>query len=86
MNIHKGHKVIPIDDEENLKKENLSINDYIKDYDSMAQNTENIKNKIENEIKEVNIRYEKVDKEISKSFELKHEKLIKEEKDMKDKL
>ena len=86
MNLHEGHKVIPINDEETLKKENLSINDYIKDYDSFSQNIKNIKNKIENEIKEINTRYEKVDKEVSKSFELKHEKLIKEENDMKDKL
>ena len=39
----------------------------------MAQNTDIIKNKIENEIKEINIRYEKVEKEISKSFELQTE-------------
>ena len=86
MNLHNGHKVIPISDEEALKKENLSINDYIKDYDLYAQNVQKVKNKIENEIKEINISYEKIDKEVSKSFELKHEKLIKEENDMKDKL
>jgi len=81
-----GHKVIPINDEKALKKENLSINDYMKDYDLYAQNVEKVKNKIENEIKEINISYEKVDKEVTKFFELKHEKLIKEENDMKDKL
>ena len=86
MKLHNGHKVIPITDEEALKKENLSINDYTKDYDLNAQKVHNLKNKIENEIKEIIISYEKVDKEVSKSFELKHEKLIKEEKDMKDKL
>ena len=86
MNLHKGHKVITINDEKILEKENITINDYIKDFDISAQNVKNIKEKIENEIKEINISYEKVDKEISKSFELKHEKLIKEEKEMKDKL
>jgi len=85
-NLHNGHKVIPIEDEETLKKENISINDYIKDFDVYAQNVNSIKIKIENEIKEINIAYEKVDKEASKSFEKKHEQLIKEEKDMKDKL
>ena len=46
----------------------------------------NIKNKIENEINNINISYEKVEKETSKSFELKHEILIKKEKEIKDKL
>ena len=46
----------------------------------------NIKDKIENEIKKINELYEKMDKETTKSFELKHEQLIKEEKKIKDKL
>ena len=86
MNKHNGHKVIPIEDEETLKKENISINDYIKEFDINAQNVINIKNKIENEINNINISYDKVDKETSKSFELKHEILIKQEKEIKDKL
>ena len=84
MNKHNGHKVIPIEDEETLKKENISINDYIKEFDINAQNIINIKNKIENEINNINISYEKVEKETSKSFELKHEILIKKEKEIKD--
>ena len=48
MNLHKGHKVIPIVDEESLKKENLSLNDYIKDFDECYKNVINIKDKIEN--------------------------------------
>ena len=86
MNKHNGHKVIPIEDGETLKKENISINDYIKEFDINAQNVINIKNKIENEINNINISYDKVDKETSKSFELKHEILIKQEKEIKDKL
>jgi len=69
-----------------LKKENISINDYIKDFDICTQDITNIKDTIENEIKKINISYESVDKEVTKSFKLKHEQLIKEEKDMKDKL
>ena len=86
MNLHNGHKVVRIDDEETLKKENISINDYIKDFDIYTQEITNIKDKIESEIKKINISYENVDKEVTKSFKLKHEQLIKEEKDMKDKL
>ena len=86
LNLHNGHKVIEIEDEETLKKENININDYIKEFDESAKNVINIKEKIENEINKINELYEKMDKETTKSFELKHEKLIKEEKEIKDKL
>ena len=85
MNLHNGHKMIPIDDEETLKKEHISINDFINDFDLDFQNMNNLKEKIENEIKEINLAYDKVNVEASRFFELKHEKLINEEKDMKDK-
>ena len=80
MNLHKGHKVIPIEDEESLKKENININDYIKEFDESAKNCINIKIKIENEIKKLNESYEKINKETTNYFELKHKKLINEEK------
>ena len=86
MNLHKDHKVIQIKDEETLKKENININDYIKDFDESAKKVTNIKDKIENEIKNINESYEKMNKATTKGFELKHEKLIKEEKEIKDKL
>ena len=84
--MHKDHKVVPIEDEELLKKENININDYIKEFNEAANNVINIKEKIENEIKKINELYEKVDKEITKSFKLRQEKLINEEKEIKDKL
>ena len=67
--------MIHIEDEETLKKENLNINDYMKDFDEWAKNVINIKDKIENEISKINESYEKMDKELKKSFELKHEQL-----------
>ena len=67
--------MIHIEDEETLKKENLNINDYMKDFDEWAKNVINIKDKIENEISKINESYEKMNKEIKKSFELKHEQL-----------
>ena len=85
-NLHKGHKVVPVKDEESLKKENIDINDYIEDFERTEQVIVNIKDKIENEILTINELYDKMEKETTKSFELKHEKLIKEEKDIKDKL
>ena len=58
----------------------------MKDFDESAKNVINLKQKIENEISKINESYEKMNKEIKKSFELKHEQLIKEEKEIKDKL
>ena len=45
-----------------------------------------MKDKIENEIIEIDKLYEKVEKEIIEYFKRKHEELIKEEKDIKDNL
>ena len=58
----------------------------MKEFDETTKNVINLKEKIENEIKNINELYEKMYKETTKSFELRHEKLIKEEKEMKDKL
>ena len=74
--------MIPIEDEETLKKENINIQDYINEFDESAKNVNKIKDKIENKIKKINELYEKMDKETTKSFELKHEKLVKEDKEI----
>ena len=86
LNIHNNHKIIRIEDEEELRKEKMSIEDCSKDFDENKNRIEELKKKIENEIKEINKLYEKVNKEIIKSYKLKHEKLIKEENELKDKL
>jgi len=85
-NMHRNHKLIEIDDEETLKKENISIEDSLKDLDINIQKLTNIKNNIANEITEINKAYDKVDKETTESFELKRKKLEKEENDLKEKL
>ena len=45
-----------------------------------------LKDKIENEIKEIDNLYEKIEKEIIEYFKRKHEELIKKEIDIKDNL
>ena len=77
---------MPIENEEILKKENINVQDYIIEFDTNNQKVINVKEKIENEINKINELYEKMNKEIKNSFELKHEKLIKVEKEIKDKL
>ena len=37
MNLHQKHKILRIDDEENLKKENLSIDFSTKEFDDDIQ-------------------------------------------------
>ena len=86
MNLHNGHKLIRINDEESLKRENISIEFSSKDLDDNKNKLEELKNKIENEMIKIDNIYDKVDKEITKSYEIKHEKLIKEEEGLKDKL
>ena len=86
LNLHKGHKVIPITDEEIIKKENLDINNSTKEFEENTKKVGDLKNKIESEITEIDNLYEKVEKEITDYFKRKHDELIKNEKDIKDNL
>jgi len=62
------------------------MNSSTKEFEENKQKVESIKNKIENEIIEIDKLYEKVEKEITEFFKRKHEELIKKEKDIKDNL
>ena len=57
-----------------MEKENITIESSVKDFNEMTQKVINLKNKIENEISEVNKLYEKVINDLTNSFLLKHEK------------
>ena len=78
--------VMDINDEEKLKKENISIEGSNKDIEDNKNKLEELKNKIENEMVKIDKLYDKVDNEVTKSYEIKHENLIKEENELKDKL
>ena len=71
--------MLEINDEESLKKENITIDISKKEFNDIFQKAISLKEKIEKEIQEINELYEKVNKQVTNSFELKHEKLIKEE-------
>ena len=86
LNLHQGHKVLLINDEESLKKENITIESSTKQYNDLIGKTISLKEKIEKEITEIDKLYDKINKEVIKSFEIKHEKLIKEENDLKERL
>ena len=66
LNSHKSHKTLRIDDEEGLKKENISIEESAKDIGENKNKIEELKNKIENEMIEIDKLYDKVDKDVTK--------------------
>ena len=85
-NLHHKHKVLEIYDEEALKKENITIDNSTKEFDDKIQKIDNLKNSIQNEMIEIDKRYENIDNQVTKSYKIKIEKLIKEENDLKEKL
>ena len=85
-NLHNGHKIIEIDDEETLKKENITIESFIKELNYLTEKTINLKVKIEEEISKINKLYEEIDNKVTQSYVDNHEKLKKEENDLKEKL
>ena len=84
--MHWDHKLIRLSDIESLKKENITIDSVTKDFNEISEKTINLKNKIENEINKINELYEKILNDLTQSFLIKHEKLIKEENDLKENL
>ena len=86
MGLHNNHKVIPINNEELLKKENISIEYSTKQYNEINQKLIKIKDNIEEEIIEIDKLYDKIYDDITKSFQKKMEQLIKKENDLKENL
>ena len=82
LNNHNNHKIILIDDEESLKKENLTFDFTTKEFNEKKEKINNLKGKIEQEIININNSYDVVFNNISKSFELKHKQLYEKEKDL----
>ena len=75
-----------IDDYDSLQKENITIESYTKEFNINNEKTIKLKETIENEINQIDTLYNKINKEVTDSFIKKHEKLIKEENDLKEKL
>jgi len=86
MNLHKDHKLLPIDKEESLKKENITLDILSKEFNDKLQKINNIKEKIEKEITKIDNLYDKIFNEVTKSYKGKIEILINEENKLKDKL
>ena len=50
LNFHNNHKILQISDEEMLKKENITLNSSINEFNENIINAKNIKQNIEKEI------------------------------------
>jgi len=83
---HNSHKILLIDDEESLNKENITFDESTKEFDTKFEKINNLKEKIEQEIININKSYDTTFNDITKSFEEKHAKLYKEENDLIEKL
>ena len=84
--MHRDHKILQINDEKALEKENILIEPSIKDFNDKIEKSKNLKNKIENEVNKINKLYDEIFQKITSSFLKKHELLLKKENDMKEKL
>ena len=85
-NLHNGHKLIEISNEEALKKENFSIENEMKDFNEISDKIIELKEKIENEIIKINNNFDKTMEDLKKSFQKKYEDILKEENDLKEDL
>ena len=84
--LHRGHKLIEISDDSSLKEEDIQSEINTKEYDEILQKINNLKNIIEKEITKIDNLYDKINKEVTNSYKIKIEKLLKEEDDLKEKL
>ena len=69
-----------------MKKENVTLDNSINKFIEITKQIIGLKDKIENEINKINKLYEQTNNDLLKFFKKKHEKLIKEENDLRMKL
>ena len=85
-NLHSEHKLLELSNIESFEKENINIESSAQEFGGIIEKTISLKNKIEKEINNINILYEKTMKDLISSFVQKHEKLIKIENNLKEQL
>ena len=85
-NMHQNHKLIELSDDESLKKENINIESKNQKLIDVNEKIIKLKNKIESGVGKINSLFDKTMEEVTNSYKRKHEKLLKEENDMKEKL
>ena len=83
LNKQAFHKILLLEDEESLNKQNINLDLTVKDFDGNYEKIIKLKEKIEQEITKVNNSYDETFSNLSKSFEEKHENLYREENNLK---
>ena len=78
--------MLEVNDEESLNKENITINISMNEFDKLIERANELKNKTEKEIEEINKLYDKTIDDLSKIFKQRHEQLDKDELKLKEKL
>ena len=81
-----NHKILPINDEEELKKENISIESSLNEFSANFDKLIILEEKIENEILKLDKLYNDIDDNITKFFNIQKDKLTLEENSLKDNL
>ena len=84
--MHQNHKILEINDEENLNKENITIQNSLDEFETIIKKANELKDKIEKEINEINKLYDKTIEDLTKTFKRRREDLEKEELNLKEKL
>ena len=85
-NIHKGHKLVELEDIEALKKENITIESVANNFVGIYDKVVDLKNILEKEINKINYLYEKTMDELTETYMKKHQILLNEENGLKEKL
>ena len=83
---HDGHKLLLINDEESLKKENITLDTTTNDYEENIKDMNDLKQEIEKEIIKINNLYENINKEVGTFYKEKQKKLKEEENSLIEKL
>ena len=83
---HEGHKLIFINDEESLKKENLTIDSTSNEFDKSNEELLKLTEEIEKELVKIDNLYEDTNKKVTNFFEEKRKKLLEEQNNLIDNL
>ena len=85
-NLHNGHKLIDISEIKSLEKENIKIEEEMKELNEKNKKLISLKEKIEEEINKINKQYIKAVDELNNSYEEKINKIMKQKSDLEEKL
>ena len=84
--LHDDHRVIEIKNIDLLHKENITLENELKELNNNSDEMIKLKNKIEEEINKINKLYEDLIKQLENSYLKKYETILKEKNDVIEKL